>query len=112
LVKQKKKYLDLASLNQQETKTNFVTAAVKYLQTIPIDTSSNNEINTRLVNALNTAGNDTIPLKEKEQITQPWHDDETLKELYTERDKLKKINNDKKTMVATTRKIRKRARFL
>ena len=111
-MKKKKKCLDLASLNQPEIQFNFINAAVENLKTLPLNTTTNNEINNHLVNAINTAGNDTLPLRENERNIPPWHNDEVLEELYNRRDQLRKENATRKIIAVTTKKIRKRASFL
>ena len=109
----KKKHLELRSLEKPEIKEAFVNAAVEKLLTTPIEeNATNSEIHKQLVDTLNTAANETIPRIEKEKLTQPWHDDEILKDLYNTRDKLKKNSTDEKAIAAATKKVRKRVRFL
>ena len=111
-LKQEKKYLDLSSLNDPIIENNFINAAVENIQTLPIGDNNNNEINDYLVKSINTAGTDTIPQKEKTKLHQPWHNDEGMRELYDLRDKQRAENFGSKLIAATTKKIRKRARYL
>ena len=109
----KKKYIDLTSLNTPAIRYNYIEAVNEDLQTLTTSaSSSNDEINTQFIKIINNAANSTIPSKEKEIYTPPWHDDEILKELYMLRDKQKREGNDIKLVAITTKKIRKGARFL
>ena len=111
-MKQEKKYLDLTSLNDPIIENNFINAAVENIQTLPIGDNNNNEINDYLVKSINTAGTDTIPQKEKTKLHQPWRNDERMGELYELRDMQRAENVGSKLIAATTKKIRKRARYL
>ena len=75
------------------------------------DTCDNTDIHNNLISAINTAAEKTIP-KEKERLVQPWQDDNVLKQMYEERDQLKRNNGNREELTRVTKKIGKRARFL
>ena len=109
--KKKKEQLDVKSLNDPVIHTNFINAAAEHLSVIDLE-ADNSSINSQFVNAINTAATETLSKKSRTRFSQPWQNDTILKELYDERDSQRKNNASSKTINTSTKRIRKRARFL
>ena len=61
---------------------------------------------------INEAAEEILPRIESRQATQPWHNDETLKALYIQKDELISKNAGFKTLSRIRKKMRLRARHL
>ena len=101
----------MKSLKDTVISKNFSNASAEYLSLVNL-IAYNTAINSQFVGAINTAAKETLSRKSKTRFLQPWQDDVMLKELYHQRDLQKKSNVCSKLINTTTKRIRKRTRFL
>ena len=77
-----------------------------------LNNENNDFAHEHLVNSINSAAEAVIPKLVKEKLHKPWHDDEKLRDLYTQKDTLIANNVDSKVLMKLRKKIRLRARYL
>ena len=107
-----KKKIDYSAIND-EIETNFVNAVTRNLSNpvLHLD-NSNLQLTENLINAVTKSADDTLPKQNLVRITQPWHDDQKLHELFMRKNDLMKCNADRKTIIAVRKKIRMRVKYL
>ena len=85
-----KEHINLNYVKQPAISEWFVNTTLKKLENLNPN-STNSVMNDRLISSINSATEETLPLREKTWLYQPWHDDVILKEPYDLKDR--KINS-------------------
>ena len=106
------KKLNLKMLENERIRDQFTHTAVENLNTMNFENQNNQSLHNHLVTSINSAAESTIPKITKERITQPWHNDEKLIDLYRQKDELMAQNPDLIAIKKLRKKIRHRACFL
>jgi len=99
-------------LENERIRNQFIQTAVENINTLNFENQNNQSLHNHLVTSINSAAESSIPKLTKERITQPWHDDEKLIDLYRQKDELMAQNPDLIAIKKLRKKIRHRARFL
>ena len=107
----RKKY-DLSALQSEEASERFITKVSESLAGFQMDNVDNSVINNHLIKSIKDAAVETLPEVVAQKLYQPWHNDQTLSDLYSRKDELFAKNGDKKTIQLLRKKIRKRSRYL
>ena len=110
-MKPKRKYLDINALKRSETSEQFSNAVTAKLDNVDMN-ATNTEINDHLIRSINTSAEDTLPLKPRTRLYQPWHDDDILRTMYDQKDQLIAHNADTKQLSSIRKRIRNRAKYL
>ena len=106
-----KKHVYLNYLKQPDISERFVNTTLEKLENLDLN-STNSVMNDRLISSINSATEETLPVREKTRLYQPWHDDIILKELYDLKDRQIAQNANSNELSKTQRRIRLRANFL
>ena len=110
-MKPNRKRLDINALKQPETSERFSNAVNEKLVDLNINTT-NSEMNNNLICSINSSAEETLQVQPRTRLYQPWHDDDTLRHLYDQKDHLIAQNADIKQLSSIRKRIRLRAKYL
>ena len=106
-----KNHANLNYLKQLDISERYVIITLKKLEKLDLN-STNSVMNDRLISSTNSTTEETLPVREKTRLYQPWHDDIKLKELHDLKDQQIVQNANSNELLKTRKRIRLRAKFL
>ena len=105
-----KKYVNASYVIQPDISERFVNATFEKLENLDLN-FTNSVMNDHLISSINSATEETLPIREKTPLYQPWHDDIISKELYDLKDLQIVQNANSNKLSKTPKRIRMRAKF-
>ena len=106
-----KKHVKLNYLKQPDISERFVNTTLEKLENLDLN-STNSVRNDRLISSINSATEDTLPVREKTCCTSHWDNDIILKEVYDLKDQQITQNANPNELSKIRKRIRLRAKFL
>ena len=105
-----KKHVNLNCLKQPGIRERFVNNTRGKLENLDLN-STNFLMNDHLISSINSATEETLQMREKTRLYQPWHNDIMLKELDDLKDQQIAQNASSNELSKTRKRIRLHAKF-